>query len=192
MTLQEAWMVWYENKPIKSLPGPGEKPEELTAVLMKIHSAFHAGSIVEGYVGGLVSTAIHEWKAPFAQRWISWCALQFLESGGKLKDLKEEHDPPVAFYRDQLREKPELTADRLLQYLLEMRITYVTRGEDDKLTRAGFRSRRPVNAYQICEIYRITYPPEPECSVNVRRQLHSKQQRKTAHNRSRNHQSHAI
>jgi hypothetical protein len=139
MTLRETWAAWYreDHKPY-TLPQPGPGSEELVQVLLCIHRSFHNDMLNRAYVGGLVSEAIRAWKPPSTQRRISKSALQNPKAGqrkslkiaGVRKSLKKEHDPPVAFYRDQILHNKLLTVDHMREFVKGMRITLVTEDED--------------------------------------------------------------
>ncbi len=146
---------------------------------MCIHRSHHKDKIDQGYVGGLVSIAIHEWKPPAKQRWISKKALKSLRGNGLRKSLKEEHDPPVAFYRDQILDYKDLTAARMLKFVRGMKVTLVLAGEDLALTRAteehgSWKSIRPPGAYDDCDppIVRVRYPKEEDCNEHLLSKLY--------------------
>jgi hypothetical protein len=180
MTLRETWAGWYSgvHHPY-ALPGYGGGAEELVQVLMCIHRSVHKDGLNQAYVGGLVSEAIHAWKPPSTQRWISQSALQYLEGDGQRRSLREEHDPPVAFYRDQILHNESLTADHMRQFVMGMKITEVMPHEDAALTRrtethGSWKSIRPPDAYEMCvpRIARVPYPKQEACGEHLRAKLY--------------------
>jgi hypothetical protein len=182
MTLRETWDAWYsgDHHPY-ALPGHGQGPEELVQVLMCIHRSFHKDGLNRAYVGGLVSEAIHAWKPSSTQRCISESAIQFLEGDGQRRSLRMEHDPPVAFYRDQILRNEYLTADRMRQFVVGMKITEVTQKEDKVLTKRtethpSWKSIRPPDAYKMCvpPIAPVPHPKEEECVERLRAKLYPK------------------
>jgi hypothetical protein len=196
MTLRVTWAAWYsrDHKPY-ALPRHGQGSEELVQVLMCIHRSFHKDGLNRGYVGGLVSEAIRAWKPPSTQRRISKSALQHLEGGGERNALKKEHDPPVAFYRDQILHNEFLTADHMRQFVEGMKLTLVTKDEDAVLTKSieerrpwklirpksikecrSWKSIRPPDAYDLCvpPIAPVAYPKEEGCAEHLRAKLYPK------------------
>ncbi len=201
MTLRKTWAAWYsgDHEPY-ALPQQGQGSKELVQVLMCIHRSFHYDGLKRAYVGGLVSEAIRAWKPPSTQRRISKSALQSLKATqrkktGQRKSLKEEHDPPVAFYRDQILHNAALTDDHMRQFVEGMRITLVTEDEDAVLTksieerrpwklirpkgieeRCSWKSIRPPGAYGKCDpkIEPVKYPKKEACPEHLRAKLYPK------------------
>lgn len=177
-----AWARWEASRPAKTVKGPGKGVEELAAALTALFVAVRDKNLADPYVGPMVNGAIRGWKAPLSNRRISKQALEHLKGGGAIRALKEEHDPPIAFFRDIVRGKvlvnPDAVRDTLTAYLLEMRVTLLTPGEDERLTNNDFKSIRPPGAYEFCLIERVPYPSEDECHPAVRSALYQKRKRK--------------
>lgn len=186
MTLSKTWADWYrEDHHPYVLPRPGKGPDELVDVLMCIYRSFHKDGLNPAYVGGLVNAAIRAWKPPSTQRQISQSALQHLRGDdGRRISLRVEHDPPVAFYRDQILHNRSLTAADIRQFVEGMKITLVTQKEDAVLTksipsrspwkligpkknqeRRSWKSVRPPDAYGMCDpkIEPAEYPKKEDC-----------------------------
>ena len=192
MTLRETWAAWYsgEHKPY-ALPQREKGHEELVQVLMCIHRSFHKDKLKCTYVGGLVSEAIHAWKPPLTQCWISASALRL--KAGERKSLVKEHDPPVAFYRDQILHKRFLKVDEMRKFVKGMRVTLITNTEDKRLTKSikkrtpwkltgvkgtkerhCWKSIRPPDAYVECKIETVKYPNIEACPKKLRAKLYPK------------------
>lgn len=135
---------------------PGGNVEDLAATLMVLHAGLQSGTLPTAYSGPLVNAAIRSWRPPARQRKISRAALEFLQNGGEARRLVIEHNPPIAFYRDLVRHEQTLSTEMLSGYLKRLVVTRILRQEDANLTRCGFKSKRPPEAYRKCGIEEIS------------------------------------
>ena len=155
---EKDWAKWaLERREIIHLPD-GDV-DALAHALIAMRTAIQGKVFHLSYSGPLVDHAMRQWKPPMAQRFVSRKALDHLRNGGVEKDLWREHDPPVSFYRDLVRHDVGLEHKRLGAYLHRLKVTSITKEENDTLDDKGFRSIRPPDAYQQCKIERFPYDP---------------------------------
>jgi len=163
------WQNWSKEKE-DTIELPRDNLQHLAAVLMTLHSALHNKMMDVSYSGPMINSAIREWKpSPGPQKFISKSAFCYLVKGGKKKNLKREHDPPISFYRDLIRKQKSLTESTLLEYLRFMKVTWLERDENKHFDKR-FKSSRPPTAYEEFPITRLPYPPDAELIAQVRQE----------------------
>ncbi|GEM_PF-5446606 len=165
---EKAWTKWagLEQREIINLPDGDVYA--LAHALMAMRTAIQGKVFHLSYSGPLVDHAMRKWKPPMAQHFVSLEALDHLRRGGVEKDLWEEHDPPASFYRDLVRYDVGLEHQSLAAYLHRLKVTSITKGENDRLDNEDFRSVRPPGAYDRCGIDRLPYYPHVAEALSCR------------------------
>lgn len=150
------WKSWSSTqRPTIALPGPDI--EDCASVLLVVHKALGKGEIHVSYSGPLINAAIRAWEVPIEQRYISERAIAHINADGKRSFLIDEHDAPIALYRDLIRYETDLSPKCIIDYLRQIKLTKITREENGWLDREWKSERRPPDAYDHFGIVRLSY-----------------------------------
>lgn len=125
---------------------------DLASALKAIQDIYHRHGNETAYttrqIGAVVNALLRAWP-------VKVLPLKSVK-GASVRKKTGEHDPPISFFRDLLRNKELLPSESEWQYILlkHLRVVTISKAEDARLTKQSWKQNRPSNAYHRCQIRR--------------------------------------